>query len=298
LTKNTQKKRIKYVSSNWWRVWFLVVQFTHGLPLLGCLLARTLVLAPCFFFSPFYWVLSFYKALPSLVDMLHATGGGQLVECQFLVVPFFPCSSPLLVFLLAQTLVLAPCFFFSPFCWVLSFYKAPLFLVDMLHATGGGQLVEGSVLSGSLFSLSPGSFGLFACLDFGSCLLCFFLSLSWVFSFYKVRKGFIDIFLKSGVNTSFCHLSMKKACQIKQASSALCDVAILSNTENSSNSCNYLLKYWHISPTWNEWVPAIITFRIMGFFCFGKIIRWLENPIPSFAKLPCYNTYHQFFAYY
>jgi hypothetical protein len=27
----------------------------------------------------------------------------------------------------------------------------------------------------------------------------------------------------------------------------------------------------------------------MGFFfCFGKIIRSLENPIPSFAKLPCY----------
>jgi hypothetical protein len=24
------------------------------------------------------------------------------------------------------------------------------------------------------------------------------------------------------------------------------------------------------------------------FFCFGKIIRWLENPIPSFAKLPWY----------
>jgi hypothetical protein len=32
-----------------------------GLPLWGCLLAWTLVLAPCFFFSPFAWVLSFYK---------------------------------------------------------------------------------------------------------------------------------------------------------------------------------------------------------------------------------------------
>ncbi len=269
-----------------------MVQFTHSLPLLGCLLSRTLVLAPCFFFSPFYWVLSFYKALPSLVDM---TGGGQLVEGQFSVVPFFPCSPPLLGFLLAQTLVLAACFFFSPFCWVLSFYKAPLFLVDMLHATGGGQLVEGSVLSGSLFLLWPASFGLFAWPDFGSCLFFLFLSLSWEFSFYKVWQGFIDMFLKSVVNTSFCHLSMKKACQIKQASSALCDASILSNTENCSNYCNYLLKYWHIPPTWNEWVQAIITSRIMGFFCFGKIIRWLENPIPSFAKLPCY---HQFFAYY
>jgi hypothetical protein len=118
---------------------------------------------------------------------------------------------------------------------VLSFYKAPLFLVDMLHATGGGQLVEGPVLSGSLFSLWPASFGLFACLDFGSCLLFVFLSLSWVLSFYKVWQGFINLFLKSVVNTSFCHLSMKKACQIKQASSALCDAAILSNTEHCSN---------------------------------------------------------------
>jgi hypothetical protein len=32
-----------------------------GLPLLGCLLAWTLVLAPCFFFLSLSWVLSFYK---------------------------------------------------------------------------------------------------------------------------------------------------------------------------------------------------------------------------------------------
>jgi hypothetical protein len=76
LTKNTQKKRIKYISCDWWRVWFLVVPFTRGLPLLGCLLAQTLVLAPCFFFSPFCSALSFYKAFLSLVDMLHATVGG------------------------------------------------------------------------------------------------------------------------------------------------------------------------------------------------------------------------------
>jgi hypothetical protein len=36
------------------RVLFLVVPFpAGGLPPLGCLLARTLVLGPCFFFSPF-----------------------------------------------------------------------------------------------------------------------------------------------------------------------------------------------------------------------------------------------------
>jgi hypothetical protein len=32
-----------------------------GSPFLGCLLAWTLVFAPCFFFSPFLGVLSFYK---------------------------------------------------------------------------------------------------------------------------------------------------------------------------------------------------------------------------------------------
>ncbi len=38
------------------------------------------------------------------------------------------------------------------------------------------NLVEGSVLSGSLNSLWPASFGLFACLDFGPCPLCFFFT--------------------------------------------------------------------------------------------------------------------------
>ncbi len=50
--------------------------------------------------------------------------------------------------------------FFPPFIGCLLLYKAPLSLVDMLHVTGGGQLVEGSVLSGSLFSLLSTSFGL------------------------------------------------------------------------------------------------------------------------------------------
>jgi hypothetical protein len=43
--------------------------------------------------------------------MLHATVGGS----KFLVVPFPPRGSPLLGCLLAWTLVLTPCFFFSPF---------------------------------------------------------------------------------------------------------------------------------------------------------------------------------------
>ncbi len=34
------------------------------------------------------------------------------------------------------------------------------------------QLVEGSILSGALYSW-PASFGLFACLDFGPCLFVF-----------------------------------------------------------------------------------------------------------------------------
>jgi hypothetical protein len=48
------------------------------------------------------------------------------------------------------------------------------------------QLMESSVLSGSLSSLWPTSFALFPCPDFGPCLLFFFLSLSRVHSFYKV----------------------------------------------------------------------------------------------------------------
>jgi hypothetical protein len=43
-------------------LWFLVVPFPGGgAPLLGCLLAWTLVLAPCFFFSPFLECFLFYK---------------------------------------------------------------------------------------------------------------------------------------------------------------------------------------------------------------------------------------------
>jgi len=48
------------------------------------------------------------------------------------------------------------------------------------------QLVKVSVLSGSLASLWPASFGLHACLDFGPCPKFLFLSLAWVLSFYKV----------------------------------------------------------------------------------------------------------------
>jgi hypothetical protein len=51
-----------YASCDWWRVRFLVVPFPPcGLPLLGCLLAWTLVLAPCFFFSHFLGCLLFMK---------------------------------------------------------------------------------------------------------------------------------------------------------------------------------------------------------------------------------------------
>jgi hypothetical protein len=35
------------------------------------LLAWTLVLAPCFFFSPFLWVLSFYKVWQSFIILVH-----------------------------------------------------------------------------------------------------------------------------------------------------------------------------------------------------------------------------------
>jgi hypothetical protein len=37
---------------------------------LGCLLAWTLVLAPCFFSSPLWWVLSFYKVLEGFIIIL------------------------------------------------------------------------------------------------------------------------------------------------------------------------------------------------------------------------------------
>jgi hypothetical protein len=59
-------------------------------------------------------------ALPplSLVDMLHVLGG----RFRFLVVPFPPCGLPLLGYLFAWTLVLAP-FFFPHFLRCLLFIK-------------------------------------------------------------------------------------------------------------------------------------------------------------------------------
>ncbi len=52
--------------------------------------------------------------------------------------------------------------------------------------------MEVSVLSGSITSMWPAPFGLFACLDFGPCPLFPFLFLSWVLSFYYiVWQGFI-----------------------------------------------------------------------------------------------------------
>ncbi len=53
---------MQLVEGNWWRVQFLVVPFSAcGLPLLGCLLAWTLVLASYFFFSPFLGCFLFIK---------------------------------------------------------------------------------------------------------------------------------------------------------------------------------------------------------------------------------------------
>jgi hypothetical protein len=53
-----------------------------------------------------------------------------------------------------------------------------------------GHMVEVLVVRGSLTSLWPASFGLFAPLNFGACHLFLFLSLAWVLSFYKVWQGF------------------------------------------------------------------------------------------------------------
>jgi hypothetical protein len=57
------------------------------------------------------WILHFNV----LIILLKDTGGGF-----GLVVPFLPCDPPGLGCLLEGTLVLAPCFFFSPFLRVLS----------------------------------------------------------------------------------------------------------------------------------------------------------------------------------
>jgi hypothetical protein len=55
----------------------------------------------------------------SLVDMIQATSGGFGT----LVVPLPSCGPPLLDCLLAYILVLAPCFFFSPFLGCFLFMK-------------------------------------------------------------------------------------------------------------------------------------------------------------------------------
>jgi hypothetical protein len=47
----------------------------------------------------------------------------QLVEVSVLSGSFPPCDPPRLGCFLAWTLVQDPCFFFSPFHWVLSFYN-------------------------------------------------------------------------------------------------------------------------------------------------------------------------------
>jgi len=57
----------------------------------------------------------------------------------------------------------------------------PLSLVDMLYVT-----LEVLVLMVPLPPCGTPLWGSFACLNFGPCYLIFFLSLSWVLSFYKV----------------------------------------------------------------------------------------------------------------
>jgi hypothetical protein len=53
---------IKHQSIQFSPIWFLVVSFPPAAPPhLGCLLAWTLVLAPCFFFSPFLGCFLFFK---------------------------------------------------------------------------------------------------------------------------------------------------------------------------------------------------------------------------------------------
>jgi len=59
------------------------------------------------------------------------------------------------------------------------------------------QLVKVSVLSGSLTSLWPTTFGLYDCLDFGPCPKFLFLSLAWVLSFTFSRPLFGAFFLQS-----------------------------------------------------------------------------------------------------
>ncbi len=66
------------------------------------------------------------------------------------------------------------------------------------------QLLKVSVLSGSLTSLWPASFGLYACLDFGPCAKFLFLFLAWVLSFYFVSPFFgCFLFIKSRHNRRF-----------------------------------------------------------------------------------------------
>jgi hypothetical protein len=65
------------------------------------------------------------------------------------------------------------------------------------------QLVKGLALSGSLSSLWLTCFGLFACLDFGPCLFCFF-SLSCLGALKKKKFGKVSskgCWVKSGSKT-------------------------------------------------------------------------------------------------
>jgi hypothetical protein len=74
------------------------------------------------------------------------------------------------------------------------------------------QLLKVSVLSGSLTSLWPASFGLYACLDFGPCPKFLFLSLAWVLSFYFFSP-FLGCFLFIKVDrvSSFDRVSSQSA---------------------------------------------------------------------------------------
>jgi len=65
-----------YAPCSWWRVRFLVVPFPPcGPPLLGYLLAWTLVLAPCSFSLSLFWVLSFYEVWQDFItfELLNST---------------------------------------------------------------------------------------------------------------------------------------------------------------------------------------------------------------------------------
>jgi hypothetical protein len=59
----------QFASCDWWRVQFLLVAFSPCGPLLlGCLLASTSVLPPCFLFFSLSWMLSFYKVWRGFIN--------------------------------------------------------------------------------------------------------------------------------------------------------------------------------------------------------------------------------------